>query len=36
MENYLKNEEPLVKPDFNRKKDTDLQNGFESLIRVKD
>tara|TARA_R100001369_G_C3320555_1_gene168849 strand:- start:304 stop:735 length:432 start_codon:yes stop_codon:yes gene_type:complete len=33
---FLKYEEPLVRPDFKPKKDSDLQNGLGSLIRVKD
>ena len=33
---FLKSDEPLIKPDLEKKKDPDLQNGLGSLINVKD
>jgi hypothetical protein len=34
--NFSKTDEPLIKPDLEKKKDPDLQNGLGSLIRVQD
>ena len=34
--NFSKTDEPLIKPDLEKKKDPDLQNGLGSLLNVKD